>query len=270
MAIRLINGAEFLHIPKTGGSWVTEMLEANGLIDRRIARKHSEFTLTLFAHRLGSSRELLKEAGRLMGERVRRRARRRLGFRSAADPYKHIFRFCFVRNPLSWYESWWKFTRNDQWDFWGSADTTIGWSVNAGLHDCADQDFNTFVRNVTRTRPGYVSELFFSFARAGISFVGKAETLREDLAYVLRLLELDFDEAQLGNAPEVNCSEDAPINWDPELRRLVMRLELPALLHFGYLSEDEARELGVGDFIPPGRACLKDGWKEPTSMRGRV
>ena len=108
--------------------------------------------------------------------------------------------------------------------------------------------------------------MIFSFARAGISFVGKTETLQEDLAYVLRVLELDFDEEQLARTPEINISEDAPITWDPELRRLVMRLELPALLHFGYLSEDEARDLGIDEFIPPGRACLKDGRRAPTSI----
>ena len=43
MALLLRNGAVFLHVPKTGGTWVTRVLEQAGLVRSAIATRHSDF-----------------------------------------------------------------------------------------------------------------------------------------------------------------------------------------------------------------------------------
>ena len=42
MALLLKNGAVFLHIPKTGGNWVREVLGKLDLIESEIGHKHSD------------------------------------------------------------------------------------------------------------------------------------------------------------------------------------------------------------------------------------
>ena len=43
MAIELVDGSIFLHIPKTGGNWVTQVLSESKLIKRQVGHKHSDF-----------------------------------------------------------------------------------------------------------------------------------------------------------------------------------------------------------------------------------
>ena len=57
----------------------------------------------------------------------------------------------------------------------------------------------------------------------------------------------------------VSKTDDQEIQWDPELKKTVMRLELPALLSFDYLSEEEKAELGIEMMIMPNKALHRSG-----------
>ncbi len=251
MTIRLIDGTEFLHIPKTGGNWVTKILEDNNLIDRHLGcNMHDDYDRVLCGDRLGSGKDLLRECGRMFVRKVRRTLLRR------KDPISKPFRFCFVRHPLSWYESWWKYMSGLGWNDWGIQNSADGWHPNSMLNGLGSDDFNEFIRNVIQARPGYVSELFFSYTKPGISFIGKNENLRDDLLKVFDHLGFSIDSNSVKNSDMVNVSKvsaDA-IVWDPDLRKTVMMLELPALLHFGYLDRTEMRSLGVSQIIEPNKA----------------
>ena len=113
MAIKLINNAEFLHIPKTGGSWVTSVLESNNLVLSRSNHKHADYDSNLLGRKSITGRQHLLEAVKLLNKKF---------ISKTIQKEKNIlypFRFCFVRHPLSWYESWWRYMEGLGWNDWG-------------------------------------------------------------------------------------------------------------------------------------------------------
>ena len=255
MTVRLIDGSEFLHIPKTGGTWVESVLRESGLVAEKYGHEHADFDRNLFQSVI-YAQDHLKAAAAI----VRRKLLAGDGDKSAEEG---VFRFCFVRHPLSWYESWWKFMCGQGWHDWGKTNSRAHWHPNSTLNGLGSEDFNTFVRNVMRARPGYVSELMMAYTKPGISAIGRTENLRQDLACVLDRLGLDYDPVMLAKKPEklVSPAPETKLQWDPELRRSVPVLELPALTHFGYLNKEEQLELGEGAEVEihpaqiPGNGC---------------
>jgi hypothetical protein len=206
MALILVDGSVFLHVPKTGGSFVTKALTDLGLVDRAFSKKHADV------------------------DRLLNKYRRNYGQTSP-------FIFCFVRNPLKWYESWWKYNNNSRgWQKWGSsASGDAGWHPQNMLNGCGDPDFPTFVRNVVRRRPGYVTELYGWYDRPETSFVGRNENLVLDLIHVLRSRNLAFDEPKLRAMSAVGVAPgQESITWPSDLRAEVMRLEAAAFARYGY------------------------------------
>ena len=67
------------------------------------------------------------------------------------------------------------------WIHWGAQNNVEDWHPNAILNGLGSDDFNQFIKNVVHKRPGYVSELFFSYTKPGITFIGKTENLTDDL-----------------------------------------------------------------------------------------
>lgn len=262
MAVRLICGAELLHIPKTGGSWVTSVLEKNDLIAGHSGHMHADYDRNQLRVTLPKTgRQHLYEAYRFARKRLLR------PFQGApAPPPTEPFRFCFVRHPLSWYESWWKFNQGRGWQDWGTQNSETDWHPNSTLNGLASDDFNQFMRNVVQARPGYVTELYYSYTKPGISFIGKTENLREDLSSVLEQLGHRVPEETIYDSPKENISklDQSSIEWDPELKQLVTKLEINSLLHFGYLTETEKRELGIDMSIPPNPVLSPNGRSNET------
>jgi hypothetical protein len=217
MARQLVDGSIFLHVPKTGGSWVTRVLESQGLIKRKIGGKHDDLDRVL---RLTQSRLPLP---------------RPLRRREPETP----FTFCFVRHPLAWYESWFTYMSapKQAWRDWGAR--TSGFTRDqhpvAVLNGCGADDFNRFVEKAIARRPGYVGELYGWYARPETAFVGKQETLAEDLLAVLKQRGIAVDEAAVRGAVRENVSAGAQgPQWDPDLKAEVRRLEYAAIKRFGY------------------------------------
>lgn len=84
MAIRLRNSI-FIHIPKTGGSWVSNVLTHSGLSVAYTSNQHA----------------VLKDIH---------------GDARYAD-WSELPSFAFVRHPLTWWQSFWAFKRVTGWDY---------------------------------------------------------------------------------------------------------------------------------------------------------
>ena len=146
-----------MHIPKTGGTWVYDALPAAGVqLEQATANPHAT----------------LAEVDR--GGR---------------------FTFAFVREPLPWYRSLWKFHRRDPQYDW----------LHVGQF--LDLDLPDFIRAMGHHHPGYLAHYYEGFVGTPddeIDFVGHHENLREDLIRALRLSGQDFDEAVLRRYPARN------------------------------------------------------------------
>lgn len=228
MALLLKGGSVFLHIPKTGGRWVSKVLAAAGLVESNLGHMHADADRVL-SPAGGSGRQLLAYL-----------LKRRLGMLPRTSP----FMFCFVRNPLDWYESFFNYNCEPEvnWRFEGDVHDPHNWHPNAPLNGLGSPDFNFFVRNVVRNYPGYVTEMYGRFAVPQISFVGKQENLCDDLIAVLKKLQLPFDEQFIRGFDKVGVSpkRTAGLEWDPDLKAEVMRLEYAGLVRWGYVEPDPA------------------------------
>lgn len=245
MAIRLKCGAIFLHVPKTGGNWVTAMLERCGLVDGPVSFKHADIDRTLYP---------LNSGVRFMLGHWLDRKRGRIGGEMP-------FLFCFVRHPLSWYESYFKYMNQPSraWRNWGRPGSLHTWHPHLALNGTASSDFNQFVRNVLRARPGYVTEMYGWYARQETGFVGRQENLVDDLVSVLRGLDLDFDESIIRESPPLGVSPapQSPLTWDPALRREVLTAEYAGLLRYGYTTPGATDARIDAARLPPARAAAR-------------
>lgn len=234
MAIVLKGGAIFLHIPKTGGSWVTRILQEMDLIEGRIGHMHADADRIMNDYRFAGVKA---HAGYLIKRKIRKKIRR---FTHASQLPAKPFMFCFVRHPLSWYESWFKYQSIKwNWRTWGTELNPDDWHPLSMLNGLGDPDFNQFVRNVLNKRPGFVTELFGNYTKPNlVDFVGQQENLAEGLIQVLTRLGLPHDQDLIRKQPPVNVSAGEPvqIQWDPELRSEVERLEYAGLVRHGYLT----------------------------------
>jgi hypothetical protein len=231
MALLLKNGSVFLHVPKTGGNWVTDVLTRMGLVRRLVGTKHSDAVRTLNALSL-PVRPTFRDV-------VRRRPV------APSIPKQKPFIFTFVRHPCSWYESWFKYQMqvHTNWRNFGVAGDIHNWHPNSVLNKLAATDFDAFVGYVQKHRPGYVSELLFSYTTPVVDFVGKQESIRDDLCTALGMAELDFDEDMVRASDRVGESKPAKpvcIRWSQSLRAEVLRNEWPSLLRYGYESDAES------------------------------
>ena len=66
-----------------------------------------------------------------------------------------------MRNPFSWYESWWRYQEERGWPEWPNRDV-CPWHPNEALNGLGSNSFNQFMYKVVNERPGYVTEMFYS------------------------------------------------------------------------------------------------------------
>jgi hypothetical protein len=228
MAFQLKCGAIFLHIPKTGGTWVKKALRDQGLIEKELNHEHSDFFRAMYPTRYRNmALEVAKNLHVKLYENII----------SPAKPCNYPFSFCFVRHPLRWYESYWRYAAQMGWRSWGDERDMSHWHPWAVLNGLCCDDFNEFICRLIEKRPGYVSELYASYAQPQVNFIGKQESLTDDLVAVLRKLNLNFDEERIRAIKHANESDRVDnrlIIWDEGLKAEVKRLEYAAFRRYGY------------------------------------
>lgn len=238
MALLLKNEAVFLHIPKTGGTWVRRVLQELDLVKGPLGHGHSDFERAFWHHVLHHDLKVIRY--------IFRRAVR--SPRAPAQMKPGCFKFCFVREPLKWYVSWWRFMQSLDWKQMGDERDPYKWNPLAMLNGLGSPDFNTFMYNLNKKRPGFVTEMYGWYVRPGVDFVGKQESLEQDLLKVFSLMQLDIDVDKIMSVDKLNESPShiPQPQWDPALKRETLRLEYAGYVRFGYPVEknnDDADEL---------------------------
>ena len=233
MALLLKNGAVFLHIPKTGGTWIRQVLRELDLVKAPLGHGHSPYDRAFWHDKLHHDIKVVRY--------LLRRAVRSPRMQHRMDP--NCFKFCFVREPLTWYESYWRFMQGIDWAWkdWGDEKDPYRWDPCAFINNLGSPDFNVFMRNVNRKRPGFVTELFSWYVQPGVDFVGKSENLEADLIEAFAQMKLDVDVNRILAVPPQN---ETPAHipkpqWDPAVKRETLRYEYAGYMRFGY-SVDEA------------------------------
>jgi hypothetical protein len=186
----IFRNAVFLHVPKTGGSWVTMAVRAGGC-------QVEDYVVDDDVH------------GDL-----------------SYCPHRDRFIFAFVRHPLALYRSYWRFKIGHKWDVRNPFDM-----------DCAADTFPAFVEKVVSKYQGWCSSMFEDYVGPPdrpIDFIGRYETLADDLVRALRTAGESFDESALRATPPVNVSGPCEASWTPALVDAVVKSEARALQRFGY------------------------------------
>ncbi|GAB4384445.1 MAG: hypothetical protein Kow0022_07050 [Phycisphaerales bacterium] len=253
MAILLRCGAVFVHVPKTGGTWVTEVLRAQGCVRCRIAHKHAdlEHLREAWRHYPTQLAKRTLQIGPGVGARVRRGTK-----------------FCFVRHPVRWYESYFRFMKSLGWRRFGGLSIS-SWHPNAELFDLGDDNFDTFMRRVLDRVPGYLTQMYDQFVGPGrleaeadgllvsqdddparsCRLVGRQERLVDDLLAILDRLGVPVDAGQVRSAAPRNVSRRGREGssrrgeaWDSGTLKAVLEAERGALQRFGYDVEPSGGE----------------------------
>jgi hypothetical protein len=199
MGAVISGGCVFLHIPKTGGNWVVTVLNNLKVLKRKLKEKHADYNrFWILENKLAK---------------------------------KTPFLFCFVRHPVTWYESWYKYMMAPERNFkeWGYRP----WHPCARLDGCGDPDFNKYIENIIKVSPGFVTELYSQYTKR-CDFIGKQENLINDLLKILRVLHIKHDEYKIKQRAPINISEDIPIVWDKDLLAEIERLEYAAIIRYNY------------------------------------
>ncbi len=241
MAVMLQCGAIFLHVPKTGGSWVTRVLTECGLVERQFSHIHADMVRVLY---YSSGRHIFwRTAYEALKSRVPRAIKR--GIMKPLRPRQGMqeqqarlpFCFCFVRHPVHWYESWWRYMNARAGSDWASESDLLSWHPCAAIKDLGADSFEEFIQNVIHYRPGFATELFAQYAQPQIGFVGKQEHLVDDLITVLQQLNVTFDEQRIREHGAVNVSpRNAPVQLSDDLRAELERLEYAGMSRYRYAT----------------------------------
>lgn len=241
MPIKLKCGAIFLHIPKTGGTFVERVLHDLEIVDCAYGQKHADFLRAIYPTDYRSRlKHVIKEFPRRVVNQFKPAPKHDWTTGPRPDqPTKEDFpfTFCFVRNPVSWIESYYSFVSGQKWYWWSTEYAYLDfWHPNAMLNGLKSESLNEFVGKVLEKRPGYVTEMFGWFVQPATSFVGKNENLIEDLITVLDKRGYDFDPEFIRQYPRQRVSQrqNLDLSWDEGLKKEFINVEYAGFKRFGY------------------------------------
>jgi len=241
MGKRLIDGSIFLHIPKTGGSFVEKFLNSQNLIIGNAGGKHDDIFRCLYPQ--GYKHEVA---------RVVKGFPKKIKTKIYGEVIKHDWTngphpdqpteetlpvlFCFVRNPIAWIESYYRYTKEQNWYYWSSEYDYYGfWHPNSMLNDLRADSFNVFVENLLKKRPGYVTEMYGWYTTSGITKIYKTENLNSNLIDFLETRNLKFDSSILKNMKKINeSSKKDDIKWDLDLKNEFIKTEYSGFKRYKY------------------------------------
>lgn len=191
----------FLHVPKTGGVWITETLP-----------------------QIGIAVEPVKP---FVGKRSPKpfRGRHILPGHCCRVPWRQSF--AFVRHPVSWLESFWRYTQAHRHD-----------RPSALTGGTAGFAFDEFVGYVIRCEPALATRTFERYAGPEglelVDHVGRQESLAADLVRILTACGHDLTQQQvdtLQTASPRNTTSGATV-WNERQLQTILALESVAIRRF--------------------------------------
>lgn len=110
---------------------------------------------------------------------------------------------CFVRNPITWYRSFWAFRIK-----------TKSYDPDFPCDLLMDNNYENFINNVLDAYPnGFVTQLYKYYVGEDLSeinFIGKQETLMDDFVEALTLSGQEFDEKRLRGLKRLRVAGSDP------------------------------------------------------------
>lgn len=133
--------------------------------------------------------------------------------------------FAFVRNPLSWYQSYWAYRMHK------------GWTDDVIDNTCGDENFKKFMSNVIDSYPdGYISSYYERYVgnEGDISYVGKLEQINVDLSIILGMCGFNVNAESLRSINKANERHWLSF-YTASLVKKVMSVEKRSMKRFGYI-----------------------------------
>jgi len=195
-----IDKAVFYHIPKTGGTFVSGILThyMDGKIHKPLINNEFGFRLEHAAFR---------------------------------DNPTDKPTFCFLRHPLSWYQSYWRY-KTRGFEHIGEQD----WDEKKiDIDSCADFDFNKFVMNVLEKYPdGYVGNMYKHYLE-GMDYVGRQESLRGDFIRILNFIGIEPPVFPIITRQGNNVSQGAKAYYNESTLNKILKVEEEAIeIYYSY------------------------------------
>jgi hypothetical protein len=156
------------------------------------------------------------------------------------DPYT----FAFVRNPLDWYPAFWRAKMRSEAQWSTAASGALwhpAWAFDPGV---GDEEFPRFIEKVCE-RGGFLHETYRLYTGRGtgdeIHYIGKTESLLDDLCTVLNTIGVDYRRSEL--AALEGLSTRRRKLYTPALTAMVAAAEHATFVDYGYdLPRPSAKE----------------------------
>jgi len=180
----------FFHVPKAGGTWVTQVLlegvKGAYKIEPDIKAKDDFNGIHLPTNRMS---------------------------------WKGKSKFIFIRHPLSWYQSIWKYHNTHQERWFPDPE-----NKNDFYKYCPGTNFALFMDKVMKYFPtGYYNQVLDAFLD-GADIVGKQENLKNDLENILKKIGEDVEPLAL-DIPATNVSKDLFCDYTKVHKDFVLKVE---------------------------------------------
>ncbi len=210
----------YLHIPKTGGNWVRNVLRNSGIKESKTNKinKHATYDF-------------------LVGSKV---SEINIFRKHSMD---NIRFFCVIRHPLLWYQSW--FNYQSQWRMGWKQFGKVGslnkkdWHSLSPLNNPSISDFNEFMKIVNNKTPGFLTYLFYSYTIPSNARVLKNELLRDQLLQLNQEWNMGLDKSEIQKSDKVNVSPKSQIIWSEENIKNTLNNESSLIKKYNYTNSPE-------------------------------
>lgn len=147
------------------------------------------------------------------------------------EEFEHEFSFSIVRHPITWYESAWKHTKavKTAGIGWGNENHPL-----SDLEPLYDPDFSKFIDNVIEKVPGYYSKALEDYIGEdynGVDFIAKTETLYFDAVKIMERLGIKYNMDTVLKSPKFQRLDNT-INWKEGQKEKILELENRVIKHF--------------------------------------